>query len=70
MTVTIVRKVFLHDVDLVLPDNPTQRDVDEAIRDYYKYPEDFDWDEKDGFGNLHMDVYDNYTGCKIFSTDD
>lgn len=69
MTVTIVKKVFLHDVDIELPKNLTQKDINEAVKIYLE-EDDYDWDNIDYLGNQHMDVYDNNTGIKIFSTDD
>lgn len=68
MEVTIIKKVFLHDVDLDVSENPTQEEINEAIEDYINFHDDLEWDDTDIMGNTRIEAYDNYSGCLIYNS--
>lgn len=73
MKVTIVREIMLYDVELNLSEEPTQEEVNEAVKKVLDEYEDndpyrLDWDDTDQCGNERIRVYDNYSGIKIYDS--
>ena len=73
MKVTIVREIMLYDVELDLSDEPTQEEVNEAVRKVLNEYEDndpyrLDWDTMDDCGNERVRVYDDYSGVEIYNS--
>ena len=67
MEVTIIKKIFLHDVELDLPRNPTQEQINKAIEDYINN-DDLEWDDTDYIGYERVKAYDNYSGVEIYDS--
>ena len=73
MKVTIVREIMLYDIELDIPDKPTQEEVNEAVRNVLDEYEDndpyrLDWDTTDQCGNERVRVYDDYSGVEIYNS--
>ena len=73
MEVTIVREIFLFDVELDVSECPTQEEVNSAVEkvlDEYENndPYRLDWDDVDTYGNPRIRVYDNDSGIKIYDS--
>lgn len=73
MKVTIVREIMLYDVELNISDEPTQEEVNEAVRKVLDEYEDndpyrLDWDTTDQCGNERVRVYDDYSGIEIYNS--
>lgn len=73
MKVTIVREIMLYNVELDLSDEPTQEEVNEAVRKVLDEYEDndpyrLDWDTTDDYGNERVRVYDDYSGVEIYNS--
>ena len=74
MKVTIVREIFLFDVELnVSSKYPTQEEVNSAVEKVLDECEDKDpyrlnWDDADTYGNPRIRVYDDYSGIKIYDS--
>ena len=73
MKVTIIRKIFLHNVELDIPEEPTQEQLNSAIEEYLKNdeiedPYHINWDDTDYLGNERIEVYDDYTGLEVYNS--
>ena len=73
MKVTIVREIMLYDVDLNISDEPTQEEVNKAVKEYISEIEEDDpyrdlWDDTDECGNERIRVYDDYSGIEIYNS--
>lgn len=73
MKVTIIREIMLHDIELDIPDKPTQEEVNEAIKKVLDEYEDnnlykLGWDITDECGNERVRVYDDYSGVEIYNS--
>ena len=67
MEITICKKMWL-EIEVDVPDDVTEEvlreKVEEIIEDYV-YPEE--WSSDDYRGKEIYEVYDNYTGCDLFT---
>lgn len=67
MEITICKKMWL-EIEVDVPDDVTEEvlreKVEEIIEDY-GYPEE--WSSYDYRGKEVYEVYDNYTGCDLFT---
>ena len=73
MEVTIIREIFLFDIELDVSKCPTQEEVNSAVEkvlDEYENndPDRLDWSDVDTYGNPRIRVYDNYSGIKIYDS--
>lgn len=73
MKVTIIREIMRYDVELDLSDEPTQEEVNIAVKevlDEYENldPYRLDWDDTDECGNERVRVYDDYSGVEIYNS--
>lgn len=73
MKVTIIKKIFLHDVELDVPENITQEEFNKVVEDFLKQneledPYNINWDETDYLGNKRIEVYDDYTGVEVYNS--
>lgn len=73
MKVTIIRKIFLHNVELDIPEYPTQDQLNKAVEEYLKNdeiedPYHINWDDTDYVGNKRIEVYDDYSGIEIYNS--
>ena len=73
MKVTIVREIFLFDVELNVSEHPTQEEVNSSIEKVLnecenKDPYRLNWDDADAYGNPRIRVYDDYSGIKIYDS--
>lgn len=73
MEVTIVREIFLFDVELDVSECPTQEEVNSAVEkvlDEYENndPYRIDWSDVDICGNPRIKVYDDYSGIEIYDS--
>jgi len=67
MKITIKRTVFLHDVDIDVSEQPTQEEVDEAVKKVLAENDDLDdWDLEDYYGNECVVATDDSSGVEIF----
>ena len=73
MKVTIVKEIFLNDVELDVSEHPTQEEVNKAVKKVLREYEDYDpyglnWDDTDCCGNERIRVYDDYSGIEIYNS--
>lgn len=73
MKVTIIREIMLYDIELDISDEPTQEEVNEAVRKVLNEYEDNDpyrlnWDDTDQIGRERIRVYDDYSGIEIYNS--
>ena len=67
MKITIKRTIFLHDVDIDVSEQPTQEEVDEAVKKVLEKNDNLDdWDLEDYYGDEHVVATDDYSGVEIF----
>ena len=66
MEVCIIKKLFLT-VDIDVPEDVTQEQINEAIEEEIGNHSDLDdWDETDWTGSERYEAYDTYSGLTIF----
>lgn len=73
MEVTIIREIFLFDVELDVSECPTQEEVNSAVEKVLDEYENNDpyrqyWSDVDICGNHRIKVYDDYSGIKIYDS--
>ena len=74
MKVTIIREIFLFDVELDISEcPPTQEEVNSAVEkvlDEYENndPYRLEWSDVDILGNPRIKVYDDYSGIEIYNS--
>lgn len=68
MEVTIIKKMFLNEIEIDVPDDATEEQIKEAVEKVIEdnpYPED--WSQFNWQGQQEYEVYDTYTGCDILT---
>ena len=73
MEVTIIREIFLFDIELDVSECPTQEEVNSAVEKVLDEYENNDpyrqyWSNVDILGNPRIKVYDDYSGIKIYDS--
>ena len=67
MKITIQRTIFLHDVEIEVSEQPTQEEIDEAVKKVLEENQDFnDWDERSYYGDECVTASDDESGVEIF----